>query len=140
MKHLYQRWREYQPSKEQALWLALGCVAATLLLGFGFGGWVTGGTAQERADEAAATSYRQLAAAVCKENFLRAADARERVAKLQKTEWWQRDELIASGGWATMPGEDQASIAVAGLCATQLIEHAEASARARPFNAASVAR
>jgi hypothetical protein len=125
---------------KQTLWIALGGVVVTLVLGFGLGGWVTDGTAQQRADEAATASYQQLAAAVCKENFLRAADARERLARLQKTEWWQRGDLVAAGGWATMPGEDEARSGVAGLCAARLADHAEANARAAPLSSATAAR
>jgi hypothetical protein len=133
MNNPYRRWQEYQPSKEQTAWIALGSIVATLVLGFGLGGWVTAGTAQKRAAEAAAASHQTLAAAVCRESFLRAANARERLEKLQATEWWQRDELVATGGWATMPGEDEASIDVAGLCATQLTEHADAQAKNNPL-------
>jgi hypothetical protein len=40
---IMQRWNEYQPSKEHTLWIALGGVIATLIVGFGLGGWVTAG-------------------------------------------------------------------------------------------------
>jgi hypothetical protein len=137
MRNPYQRWQEYQPSKEQVLWIAIGSVVVTLVAGFGLGGWVTGGTAQQRADEAARTSFQTLAAAVCKENFLRAADASERLAKLQSADWWQRDELVAKAGWATMPGEDEADSAVASQCATHLTEYADAQAKNAPLAASA---
>jgi hypothetical protein len=59
---------------------------------------------------------------VCAEHFMRAADARTRLAKLQALQWWERDEHLAKGGWATMPGEKEADSAVAQLCATRLSE------------------
>lgn len=130
-------WRDYQPTRAQLLWLCAASVAATLILGFGPGGWVTGASAQRTADEAATASRDQLATAVCAEEFLGAANARERLAKLQATEWWERDDLVAAGGWATMPGESEASRAVAEQCATRLTEHADASARAAPLSAAA---
>jgi hypothetical protein len=129
-----QRWSEWRPTKEHTLWIAVGCVVATLVLGFGPGGWVTGGSAQKMADEAAAASRQQLAAAVCSEEFLRAANARERLAKLESIQWWERDDHIVAGGWATMPGEKEADIVVAGMCANRLTEHAEANARAAPVS------
>jgi hypothetical protein len=119
---IMQRWNEYQPAKEHLFWTVIVGIAATLIIGFGPGGWVTGGTAQTRADEAAAASHNQLAAAVCAEHFMRAADARTRLAKLQALQWWERDEHLAQGGWATMPGEKEADSAVAQLCATRLSE------------------
>jgi hypothetical protein len=136
MRNPVQRWQEYRPSKEQTLWIALGSIVATLIVGFGLLGWVTAGSAREQSEEAAAMVYQQLGAAVCVENFLRAANASERLAKLQATDWWQRDELVADAGWATLPGEDGPRIEVAGLCATRLGEHAEAQAKAKPLAAA----
>jgi hypothetical protein len=119
---IMQRWNEYQPTKQQTFWLAIAGVVATLVIGFGPGGWVTGAAAQAMADEAAATSRHQLAAAVCAEHFMRAADARTRLAKLQALEWWERDEHVADGGWATMPGEKEADGVVAQMCATRLAD------------------
>ena len=117
-----QRWEEYRPTKEHAIWFAVGSVALTLVIGFGFAGWVTGGTAQKRAEEAAAASHNKLAAAVCAEQFMRAADSRARLAKLTALDWWERDDVVAGGGWATMPGEKEADSAVAELCATRLTD------------------
>jgi len=125
MRNLIRRWNDYRPTKEHMFWVGVGCVVATLVVGFGLAGWVTGGTAQKMADEAAAASRHQLAAAVCAEGFLRAADARARLAKLKALEWYERDDVVAAGGWATMPGESEASSVVAEMCATRLVEQAK---------------
>src|SRR3989337_424718 len=52
IERMQQRWEDYRPTKTHTFWIAAGCVAATLVLGFGPGGWVSGGTAQKRVDEA----------------------------------------------------------------------------------------
>ena len=117
MKSPVKAWQEYQPTRAQLFWLCAASVVATLILGFGPGGWVTGASAQRTADEAATASRQQLAAAVCAEDFLGAANARERLEKLSATEWWERDDVVAESGWATMPGESQANSAVAMQCA-----------------------
>jgi hypothetical protein len=117
-----QRWSEFRPTRTQLVWTVLVGIVATLIIGFGPGGWVTGGTARAMADEAAASSRHELAAAVCAEHFMRAADARARLAKLQALEWWKRDDHVAEGGWATMPGEKEADGVVAQMCATRLAE------------------
>ncbi len=122
---IVQRWNDYRPTKEHAFWLAAGSIVATLVIGFGFAGWVTGGSAQEMSDQAALASHDKLAAAVCAEDFMRAADARARLAKLTALEWWERDDLVAGGGWATMPGEKEASGTVAEMCATRLADQAK---------------
>lgn len=118
-------WQHYQPTKEHTIWIAIACVVATLIIGFGPGGWVTGGGAQKMADEAAAASHNQLAAAICVEQFMRSADARARLAKLQALHWWERNEQVAAGGWATMPGDKEADGTVAQMCATRLSEEAK---------------
>jgi hypothetical protein len=124
MKNLLMRWNEYRPTKEHTFWTAATSVIVTLILGFGFGGWVTGGTAKKMADEASAGARHTLAAAVCEKEFMRAADARARLAKLQALDSWERDDHLVNGGWATMPGEKEADSAVAQLCATRLAEGA----------------
>jgi hypothetical protein len=127
-----QSWRKFQPTKENAFWFGVVCVAATVALGFGPAGWVTGGTAQKMADEAAATSRNQLASAVCADAFLRAADSRARLAKLKQLEWYERDDAVTKAGFAKMPGEEEANGEVAELCASRLVERADAARRTAP--------
>ena len=122
MRNTLNAWNEYRPTKEHALWIAVAAVIATLIIGFGLAGWVTGGTAKKLADEAAATSRNQLAAAVCAEHFMQAADAKMRLAKLEALEWWERDDHLVNGGWATMPGDKDPDSTVAQLCATRLTD------------------
>ena len=124
MKNMLMGWNEYRPTKEHTLWIAVASVVGTLILGFGLAGWVTGGTAKKTADEAATSARHTLAAAVCEREFMRAADAKARLAKLQALEWWERDDHLVSGGWATMPGYNEADAAVAELCATRLADQA----------------
>jgi hypothetical protein len=75
MPSLTQRWNGYQPTKEQTFFIVVAAIIATLSAGFGPGGWVTGGSARKMAEEAAQKSRVELAAAVCAEAFMRAADA-----------------------------------------------------------------
>ena len=122
MPTLRRRWEEYRPSKTEAFWTAAGCVVATLVIGFGFGGWVTGGTAQKMTTEAANGARHQLAAAICVAEFMAAKDAKARLADLKKAEWYTRDKLIAASGWATMPDRKEPNMTVAELCAAKLAE------------------
>lgn len=119
---LRRRFEDYRPTKTHAFWIAAGCVAATLVLGFGPGGWTSAGTAQKRIDEAAASARHELAAAVCVEEFMSAKDAHAQLAKLVQTGWYERSEMVAKGGWATMPDRKEPSSAVATMCAEKLAE------------------
>jgi hypothetical protein len=117
-----ERWSAYRPTKEHLLWTAVAAAIATVAIGFGAGGWVTGGSAQKMADQAAEASHDQLAAAVCAREFMRASDARARLANLQKLQVWEREQQLVKDGWATMPGEREADRDAAELCVTRLID------------------
>lgn len=121
-RSLMDRWDDYQVTKTQTFWFAAACVAATLVLGFTAGGWVTGGTAGERIAEAATNARHELATAVCVKRFMQAADAAPRLEKLKQAIWHERDELVSAGGWATMPDRKEPSIVLAELCASELAE------------------
>ena len=117
---LRQSWEDYRPTKAQAFWISAAGIAATLIAGFGFAGWVSGGTAQKMAAEAAANSRHELAAAICVEEFLADAAARARLVKLKDAGWYERSELIQKGGWATMPDRKEPNSVVAAMCAEKL--------------------
>lgn len=119
---LRQRWEEYRPSKTQTFWIAVAAVVLTLIIGFGVAGWVSGGTAQKMVADAAANARHELAAAVCVEDFMASKDAAPLLVKLQKAGWWERSELLAEGGWATMPDRKEPNTAVASMCASRLSE------------------
>jgi len=92
--------------------LVLGAVAATIV-GFAWGGWVTGATAKERSDEAVLASR----AAICVAQFMRAPNHDEALKAFEETDSWKRSDLIEKGGWDKMPGQGEASAAVAQACA-----------------------
>ena len=116
------RWEDYRPSKTAAFWFAALCVVATLIIGFGVAGWVTGGTAEQQVNDATLAARHELASAICVEEFMAANDAQARLAKLRDASYWERSELVATGGWATMPDRKEPNQIVASMCAAQLSE------------------
>lgn len=137
-RSLRQRWEDYRPTKTQTFWIGAGCIVATLILGFGPGGWVTGGTAQKMVSEASVDARHQLAAAVCVEQFMDAADAGARLQKLKDTSGYERADLVVAGGWATMPDKTEPNSGVAYMCASKLAElQAPGAAKATPASAVS---
>jgi hypothetical protein len=116
-----QRLAEYRPSKTVLFWSCAGCVAATMIIGFTWGGWVTGGTAEEMAQAAADRAQAQVAASVCVEKFMAATDARPQLASLKEIRSsWQRKNFVEKGGWATVAGNDYDDTAE--LCAQRLMD------------------
>jgi hypothetical protein len=121
---LQERYHAYRPTKAQALWFGAACAAATLVLGFGAAGWVTAGAANTMAKDAALQTRTELGVSLCVKEFMASSDARERLAKLKDTSWYDRDELVAEAGYATLPDEKAADTAVAMQCAMQLADAA----------------
>jgi hypothetical protein len=93
---------------------------ATLAIGFYWGGWVTGGTAQQRTKDAVQTAVVSALAPICVDKFQHHANAVANMVELQKVNSWQQGSFIEKGGWATMPGATSPDSAVARACAEML--------------------
>jgi hypothetical protein len=114
-------WVDYRPSKTAVFCVCLAGIVATLSVGFGWGGWVMGDAAQQRATETAWGARAELAASVCVHEFLGGIKAPARLALLKDTYPWKRTSFIEDGGWATLPGDEKPVAGAAGLCVRQLI-------------------
>ena len=122
VKSMTRRWEEYRPSKTVLVWSCIGSVVGALVVGFTWGGWVTGGTAQEMASKSAAAAQAEVAAAVCVHQFVQSADARAQLVSLKDLSSYRRSRFVEEGGWATMPGSEGPLRNVGGLCAQQLLD------------------
>jgi hypothetical protein len=114
-------WADYRPSKTTWFWSCVACVVATIVVGFAWGGWVTGGTADERVAEAQAAGRAQLAATICVARFTDATVAAVQLAALKDASSWNRDDTIADAGWTTPLGLDEPVSGAADLCAERLV-------------------
>jgi hypothetical protein len=116
-----ERWEALQPSKTVLLWACAGSVAATLVVGFTWGGWVTESTARQLAATSGEQAYSQLASAICIEKFMAAPNARAHLVELKGLDLSHRQrQFVESAGWATMPQTEKADRAAADLCAKAL--------------------
>jgi hypothetical protein len=97
----------------------VGC-AATLAVGFGWGGWMLGSTASTLAEKSASSAVVAAVAPICVEHFQRGPDAASKMIELKKTSTWQQAAFIEKGGWAVMPGSTSANYGVTSACATML--------------------
>ena len=105
-----------------ALWGMVGGAIASAIIGFSWGGWVTGGTAEASATQRANAAVVAALAPVCVERFQGASDAAANLAALKKVDSWSQGDFIEKGGWAATRGSnatDQLS-AVAKACASLL--------------------
>jgi len=119
---LQARWRAYTVSKTALIWSCAGCVVATLVFGFTWGGWVTGSTANRMAQFAAEEARIELAAAICVDRFLKGPDSQAKYAALKSTSYWSRGDFIEDGGWAALPGLKEPVEGAASECAERLME------------------
>ena len=116
------RWQTYRASKTMVFWSCAACVIATMVVGFMWGGWVTGGTADKMAAAAASSARAELAATMCVSRFMSGADLPQQLAALKASNSWNRNDLIDKAGWTTPPGVDSAVQGAADLCVKRLLE------------------
>ena len=103
-----------------ALYGAVAGAVAAAIVGFSWGGWVTGGSADRMAAEKARHEVVAALVPICIQQSNQDPQAAERLAQLKETSRYQRDEMLMKAGWATMPGSSDPNRAVASACMEQL--------------------
>jgi hypothetical protein len=98
---------------------AAGAIALAIV-GFTWGGWMTGRTAEKMASD---TARKQVVAAlvpICVEQSRQDPQLAETLAELKAASSYQRNELLMNAGWATMPGSSDPDRKVAQACMEKL--------------------
>ena len=93
---------------------------ATMIIGFNWGGWVLGKTAENDAALRVNSALVQAYGPVCIERFKQQPNAEAKWVELTKIDAWRRDVYIKESGFATPPGSTSPNSAVADACATAL--------------------
>ena len=113
--------QETKAAMKPALWGAAAGAVALAIVGFGWGGWVTGGTAEALAKNNAATAVVAALTPICVEKFRQTADASANLTEMKKATYVsEQGKFVEKGGWATMPGSTEPNSAVARACAESL--------------------
>jgi hypothetical protein len=100
--------------------LAVGAIA-TVVIGFGWGGWQLNGAVEKRVEIATRTATVAALAPICADRFEKAATANsELVGKFEAVSSWQRDSYLVDTGWATFAGGAEPDSDVAEACANML--------------------
>jgi len=102
------------------LWGAFGGAVACAILGFVWGGWVTGATARLQATTSAHDAVVMALAPICAERFRTQADSPAQIAVLAKASTYERGSIVEKSGYAVMPGSKTADSDVARACAEML--------------------
>jgi len=89
-----------------AAWGVAGGAIALAIVGFSWGGWVTGAKSEATAVERANNAVVAALAPVCVEKFRHTADAAANLTALKKLDSWSQGDFVEKGGWATLPGSN----------------------------------
>ncbi|MEL6285411.1 MAG: hypothetical protein AAFQ18_04310 [Pseudomonadota bacterium] len=107
-------------------WLKPGLYGAVIgaavvgIVGFNWGGWVTGGTAHDRA---MAMSHDDVVAAmvpVCLDMAQADPQRAAKLAAIRETQKYKRRDALMEAGWATMPGAEAPNRDIAQACLASL--------------------
>ena len=105
-------------SIKPTIWGMIGGAAAVTVVGFTWGGWVTGGTAGEMMSASAKAAVVQAFTPLC---FAQARLQPEQVVLLKGVSNWKREDFVIKAGWVTNVSEKYRS-AVAEACASTAVE------------------
>lgn len=109
------------PKVETLLWGVAAGAAGVAMIGFMFGGWVTGGKAAEMAQQQADKAVITALAPICADKFRHASNVQENLGKLNAISYsWEKGNYVSQGGWATLPGNKEPYRGVAEACADLL--------------------
>ncbi len=95
---------------------AVAGAAVLAIVGFNWGGWVTG----DDASDMARTAVVDRLVPICVGQFNMDTDKVSKLAELKKVDSWSRGEFVVKQGWATMPGSKEANSSVARDCAEKI--------------------
>jgi hypothetical protein len=101
-----------------ALWGAVGGAIVAIVIGFAWGGWVTGGQASKMQAAGAESAIVQAFTPLC---VAKAEQEPEQIALLKEERRYQRDNFVVDAGWVDNVSEKYRSD-VADTCADTIIE------------------
>ena len=101
-------------------WSALGGAVVLALIGFNYGGWVTGGTATAMAKESAADAVAERLGSICVAQFHSDSNKGSKLQEMSGKDSWEKARYIEKQSWAIMPGENKPDSKVADACAKLL--------------------
>lgn len=108
-------------TKPALLGAAAGAIALAIV-GFSWGGWVTGGTAGKMAAEQARNEVVAALVPICVEQSKNDPQLTATMAQLEAANRYKRSDMLMEAGWATMPGSESPNRAVASACMEKLAE------------------
>jgi hypothetical protein len=101
--------------------ISLIVAALTMVVGFRYSGWMTGGAAEEMANTRAEAAVTAVLLPVCLAQSKADPNGVTKLAELKAiTSTYEQHEYLVKSGWATFPGNETANGKVAEACAKAL--------------------
>jgi hypothetical protein len=114
------------PGIRGALSALIGSVL-TMIIGFGWGGWVTAGTADQVARQQANAAVTSALTPFCVAKAKMDPAGTEKLGELRAIDYsYEREQFVMQAGWASMPGSGEPNRQVAEACESQLVKTVEA--------------
>ena len=116
------------PETSPFLWGAAAGAIALAIVGFSWGGWVSGAKAESIAAARADAATVAALTPICVSQFQAGAKAKASLVALKAANTWEQGDYVSKGGWATMPGanqKDEPNREVAAACAEALVKAAQ---------------
>jgi len=114
---LGQRWSVSRPTKAALFWSCVASAVITMIIGFTWGGWVRGATAQSMAAAMAEDAVVKRLAPICVAQFKQDPAHDQKLKELKELGVYERSDYVNKQVWVKMPGEQEADIKVAEECA-----------------------
>jgi hypothetical protein len=95
---------------------ALIGAVAIMIVGFSWGGWMTGGGARELAADQAHDEVIAALVPICLQISQDDPDRSAKLATITEATSYQRRDAVMEAGWATVPGTDTPSRDLAQAC------------------------
>lgn len=90
------------------------------IVGFTWGGWVTGGGANKMAMDMAHDDVIAALVPVCVDMSRSDTDRASKIATIEEASTYQRRSALMETGWATVPGSEEPNRDLAQACVTAL--------------------
>ena len=123
---LARRWSDARPTKTVVFWSCVATMVVTMIFGFTWGGWVTGGTAVKMAAVSGDDAVAKRLAPMCVVRFNADPKKDGKLKELREVSTWEQTDYVKKQGWATMPGEQEPGSRVAEECGKLLMAIAPA--------------
>ena len=119
---LRRRWDGARATKRVVFGFAVAAIVLTLVVGFNWGGWVTGGSARETAVQSGKDAVILRLAPICVYQFNQDPEKDQKLGELKEASRYKRDDYVREQGWATIPGEAEPDRQVSDACAQLLMQ------------------